>query len=300
VHLLIPRDVNPPKPVAGSDGLNRYAELTPFGLSSYPRINPSLGSVNVQVPDGNSYYHSLQLSFDRRVTRQLNTMLSYTWSKCIDNGSASFGVEEQPGATPLTSPTLANPYDARADRGLCNQDRRHSFRGGTMISLPFHANRLVDGWMISSIIMANSGRPFSLTDGFDQSGLGTLWRYSRPDAVAGCAATIGNVDRWYDPACFRLQPVGRPGNLGRNTLVGPGFFTTDLALLKDVKLRESVTAQLRVESFNVLNHPNLGQPNPDLFVPNESGGVDISPTAGQITTITTPGRQIQFGLKILF
>jgi hypothetical protein len=299
-HLLVPRDVNPPKPLPGSDGLNRYATLTPFGLSRYPRINPDLGSLNVQVPDGNSNYHSLQVSFDRRVTRDLNTMLSYTWSKCIDNGSASFAFEDQPGAGPFTSPGLSNPYDARADRGLCSQDRRHSFRGGTMISLPFQRKPLLDGWMISAIVMANSGRPFSLTDGFDQSGLGNNFWNSRPDAVAGCKAILGNVDRWYDPACFRLQSAGRPGNLGRNTLTGPRFFTTDLALIKDIKLRESATVQFRAEVFNVLNHTNFGQPNPDVFVQNATGGVDVSPTAGQITSTTTAARQIQFGLKILF
>jgi hypothetical protein len=287
--------------VVGPDGLNRYGTSTSSEVSPNPRINPSLSMVNVQIPDGNSNYNSLQVSFDRRVTRHLNTMFSYTWSKCIDNGSASFDFEEQPGAVgPFTTPTLSNPYDARADRGLCTQDRRHSFRGGTMIVLPFQGNRLVDGWMISAIMMANSGRPFSVTDGFNQSGLGNGDHYSRPDVVAGCPAILGSVDRWYDPACFRLQPVGRPGNLGRNTLRGPGFFTTDLALIKDVKLRESASVQFRTEVFNVLNHPNFGQPNRDLFVPNGSGGVSVSPTAGQITTTTTSARQIQFGVKILF
>jgi hypothetical protein len=169
-----------------------------------------------------------------------------------------------------------------------------------MISLPFQRKPLLDGWMISAIVMANSGRPFSLTDGFDQSGLGNIFWNSRPDAVAGCKSILGNVDRWYDPACFRLQSVGVPGNLGRNTLTGPRFFTTDLALIKDIKLRESATVQFRAEVFNVLNHANFGQPNPDVFVQNGAGGVDVSPTAGQITATTTAARQIQFGLKILF
>jgi outer membrane receptor protein involved in Fe transport len=299
VHLLVTRDLNPPKAVVGPDGQNYYATLTPIGVRPVPRINPSLSRIYDQVPDGNSNYHSLQLSFDRRVTRQLNAMLSYTWSKCIDNSSSTFAFEQQ-AAGPFFSTALSNAYDARADRGRCTWDRRHSFRGGTMISLPFQKNRLVDNWMISAIVMANSGRPFSVTDGFDISGLGSPIQNSRPDVIANCDAILGNVDRWYDPACFSLQQIGRPGNLGRNTLTGPAFFTTDLALIKDIKLRESATVQFRAEVFNALNHPNFGQPNTDLFVFNASGGLDVNPAAGKITTTTTPGRQIQFGLKIFF
>ena len=170
-----------------------------------------------------------------------------------------------------------------------------------MISLPFRGNRLLDGWMVSAIVMANSGRPFSLTDGFDQAGFGNnSLTYSRPDAVAGCKPILGKVEQWYDPLCFRLQQPGRPGNLGRNTLTGPALFTTDLALIKDIKLRESTTVQFRAEIFNLFNHSNLGLPNPDLFIPDGTGGGTVSPTAGRITATTTPARQIQFGVKILF
>ena len=170
-----------------------------------------------------------------------------------------------------------------------------------MISMPFEGNRLLDGWMISAIVMANSGRPFSVTDGFDQAGFANnLLTRSRPDAVAGCKPILGRVDQWYDPACFRLQPAGMPGNLGRNTLTGPGLFTMDLALIKDLKLRERASLQFRTEVFNVFNHPNFGLPNTDLFVPDGTGEGSVSPIAGRITNTTTPGRQIQFGVKILF
>ena len=301
IHLLVPRDLNPPTPAVGPDGLERYGTLSASGaVTPNPRINPAFGRINTLVADGNSSYSSLQASFDRRVTRNLNAMLSYTWSKCIDNGSGSFLIEEtSPSA--ITNLALSNPYDARADRGLCAFDRRHSFRGATMISLPFERNRLLAGWMISAIVMANSGRPFSVTDGFDQAGFANWARTrSRPDAVPGCKPIIGKADRWYDPACFRLQPVGRPGNLGRNTLTGPGMFTTDLALIRDIRLREAATLQFRTEVFNVFNHPNFGLPDLDVFVPDGTGGATVSPTAGRITTTTTPGRQVQFGVKILF
>ena len=169
-----------------------------------------------------------------------------------------------------------------------------------MISLPFAGNRLLDGWTVSAIVMANSGRPFFVADGFDQTGFANTGVPSRPDAVLGCRPILRRVDRWYDPACFRLQGAGLPGTLGRNTLTGPELFTTDLALIKDLKLHEQTTLQFRAEGFNLFNHPNLGLPNPDVFVSDGAGGARVSPTAGQITTTTTPGRQIQFGIKILF
>ena len=71
-------------------------------------------------------------------------------------------------------------------------------------------------------------------------------------------------------------------------------------MIKDIKMREQATLQFRTELFNVFNHPNLGLPDLDVFVPDGTGGATVSPTAGRITTTTTPGRQIQFGVKILF
>ena len=169
-----------------------------------------------------------------------------------------------------------------------------------MFFLPFEGNRFVDGWAVSAIVMANSGRLFTITDGFDQSGLRNFLTPSRPDAVAGCEPILGKVEQWYNPACVRLQSPGRPGNLGRNTLTGPGTFTTDIALIKNIPLRESLSLQFRTEAYNIFNHPNFGLPNTDLFVPDGTGGGAVSPTAGRITSTTTSSRQIQFALKFLF
>ena len=111
---------------------------------------------------------------------------------------------------------------------------------------------------------------------------------------------LGGHDRYWDINAFALPAAGTRGNLGRNTLTGPGLFTTDLALIKDIKLREPATVQFRAEIYNLFNHSNFGLPNPDLFIPDGTGGGTVSPTAGRITATTTPGRQIQFGVKILF
>jgi hypothetical protein len=294
VHLLVPRDLNPPLAAAGPDGLPRYGTLTPRGVAANPRINPAFGNLNYNVSDGNSNYNSLQVSLNRRMASHVTAMLSYTWSKCIDNGSGTILLEEGERG-------LSNPYNARADRGLCSFDLRSNFRGNTVVTLPFRRNPLVRGWQASAIVMANTGYPFSVTDGFDQAGFQNNSQNSRPDAVAGCHAILGKANQWYDPGCFRLEPVGRPGNLGRDTLIGPGLFTADFALLKDTRITESASLQFRAEFFNIFNRTNLGLPDPNLYVPlPATGGGAPNPTAGQITTAATTPRQIQFALKLLF
>jgi outer membrane receptor protein involved in Fe transport len=290
VHLFLSRDLNPPIAIIGPDGLERFGTLTATGVNANPRINPAFARVTLVVAEGNSAYDSLQISLNRPMTRNVAAMMSYTWSKCIDNASSSHILEEGIAG-------LSNPYNARADRGLCTFDYPNTFRGNTVVSFPFRGNRVVEGWQASAIVMANSGSPFSVTDGFDQAGLQTGLN-SRPDAVAGCKAILGTVDHWFNPECFRLQPYGRPGNLGRNTLRGPGMFITDFALLKDTSLGESASVQFRAEFFNIFNHPNFGLPIPDLFVSSGTGAT-VNPAAGRITT-AVPGRQVQFAVKLLF
>ena len=75
----------------------------------------------------------------------------------------------------------------------------------------------------------------------------------------------GSVHQWYNPASFALQAPGTIGNLGRNTLIGPGLMEFDMALAKMTQLTESLGMQFRVETFNIFNHPNYGPPNQDLY-----------------------------------
>ena len=108
---------------------------------------------------------------------------------------------------------------------------------------------------------------------------------------------VGNPNRWLDPAAFLAPPNGSGfyGNLGRDTLPGPGLATWDLSFLKETVLCEALRLQFRAEMFNVLNHPNFNTPNAVVFTPT-----GVSPTAGRITSTATTSRQIQFGLKLLW
>ena len=108
---------------------------------------------------------------------------------------------------------------------------------------------------------------------------------------------LGNPNEWFNPAAFLMPPnnSGFAGDLGRDTLIGPGLATVDFSAMKDTKIRERMTLQFRAEFFNILNHANFNSPNAVVFT--TSG---LSPTAGLITSTSTTSRQIQFGLKLLW
>jgi hypothetical protein len=108
---------------------------------------------------------------------------------------------------------------------------------------------------------------------------------------------LGSPNQWFNPAAFLAPPnnSGFYGNLGRDTLVGPGAAAWDFSLLKETSIREKLRLQFRAEVFNLLNRANFNTPNAVVFTP-----AGVSPTAGVITSTSTTSRQIQFGLKFLW
>ncbi|HEX4166289.1 MAG TPA: hypothetical protein VHZ55_12545 [Bryobacteraceae bacterium] len=108
---------------------------------------------------------------------------------------------------------------------------------------------------------------------------------------------LGNVNQWFNPAAFLQPPTnsGFYGNLGRDTLIGPGLGTWDFSLMKDTAIHVRANLQFRAEFFNLLNRANFNTPNAVVFTPS-----GVSPTAGVITSTSTTSRQIQFGLKLLW
>jgi hypothetical protein len=108
---------------------------------------------------------------------------------------------------------------------------------------------------------------------------------------------LGSSNQWFNPAAFLAPPAnsGFYGNLGRDTLIGPGLGTWDLSALKDIGVRERMRVQFRAEVFNLLNRANFNTPNAIVFTPS-----GVSPSAGVITSTSTNSRQIQFGLKLLW
>ena len=120
----------------------------------------------------------------------------------------------------------------------------------------------------------------------------------RPDLCPGASNNpiLGSPTQYFNPSAFCLQAAGYYGDLGRNTLIGPGLLMINPSLAKQFAVTERAKLQFRAEFFNILNHPNFSIPSARTVFTN-SGPVA---SAGLITTTTTSSRQIQFGMKLTF
>ncbi len=297
VHLFSIVNENPPVPCSLARGpLPSWCPATPSGIpgsASNPftgvLTNPSFGGLLDAAPTSTSRYNSFQASINRQFG-MLQVQASYSWSKCIDIGSASGPQEGSFGVT--------NPYDQSLDRGPCAFNRSENVAANALYSLPFRRNRFVSGWRLAGLVTGASGLPVNVIDGFNQdlSGLGI----SRPNysGAPGChpyqilnKPIPGPAIQYFNPGCYTLQALGTEGNVGRNSIYGPGLVNIDFSILKRTKINEMLDSEFRAEFFNLLNRANFGQPNANIFA---------APTAGQITTLATPPRQIQFVLKLIF
>ena len=157
----------------------------------------------------------------------------------------------------------------------------------------------MEGWSVSAIETVQSGFPFTPQLGFNPSNNGDTRNPVRPSVNPSFSGNVilGNPNKYFDPNAFMVPANGTYGNLGRDTLSGPGLSQLDFSVLKNTMLSERVRLQFRAEAFNILNHANFATPNTIVF---SSATSVANPTAGQITSTSTTSRQIQFGLKLLW
>ncbi len=319
-HELLGIDANEPLPVIcpAFPCPVTYPANFPAALANTPvpagtyyvptsiRANPKLANTWTYFSEADSSYNALQVDLNHRFSSGFLLRGVYTWSKTIDDGD-SLNSTTSGGEPALAS----NPFDLRADRGLANFDVRNVGVINGVYALPFGhgkrflasgrglSNALVSGWTANSIVTLQGGFPFTPQLSYNPSRNGDTRNPVRPfvnPAFSG-AVILGSPNQWFNPAAFLGPPnnSGFYGNLGRDTLIGPGLATWDFSLLKDMPIREAFTLQFRAELFNILNKANFNTPNAVVFTPS-----GVSPTAGVITSTSTTSRQIQFGLKLLW
>jgi hypothetical protein len=293
-RLISDLDLNPPIP--NSSGA--LATLVGGKIVTNPRINNALGALIFKMPFSTSSYNALTAGLERHLTHNVQVQVSYSYSKCLDYGSATGGSEAA-----NTSASIENPYNVATDHGRCSFDITQILRVNGVFVLPFHRNKLIEGWQLSGIASGQTGTALTVNDGFDQVGLQNTTGLPRPNIISGCNPILGLKAEWFNPACFAIEPVGTFGNLGRTTFNGPSLVNFDFAVMKNTalpKISEGFKVQFRAEVFNIFNHTNLGVPGLGAFTQGSNGGANPNASFGVFTGTTTTSRQIQLGLKLVF
>jgi len=270
-HLIRSRDLNQPPPGPGDVSARRpYAEF---------------GGIFFTESGGNSEFHALEVSLNRRLARNFSILATYTFSKSIDDTSAFLG----------TQPDKNFPQDSRnyrAERALSSFDMRHRFTTAYTYNLPGR-----QWWIRNSelrgIVVAQSGQPFTpilLTDNSNTGNQGGIFGSDRPDVLRNPELDDRTPERWFDTSAFAIPAQYRFGSAGRNILEGPGLFTFDLAFSRRFALRERASLSFDAEAFNLFNRTNFDLPERIA---------DDPATFGRIFSAKPP-RQIQFALRLTF
>ncbi|HEX7334588.1 MAG TPA: carboxypeptidase-like regulatory domain-containing protein [Pyrinomonadaceae bacterium] len=250
-----------------------------------------VSGINLLENSAQSWYQAGYVNVRRRFSRGLTFLANYTYSKNLSD-APDFRSPMFESAAPQDNSNL------RREKGL-SCDVRHRFAFSMVYGLPSvgksgFAHAVTKNWRLSAIYQAQSGFPFTISVFGDTANAGTLLGENPIRAnYTGLPVFDENsrtADRWFNPAAFATPPAFTFGNVGRNTVYGPGRQTLDLALQREFSMTETVKLQVRAEAFNALNHANLGTPN--RFV--------NTPQFGTITEASTPGREIQFGVRLSF
>jgi hypothetical protein len=333
-HLQLTQNVNQPFVTNGFYGSTRPFPALPAtspiipAQCAAPNPNCPYGNINQVNSGGNSNYNALWITANKHVSRGLEFLATYTYSKSLDYNSLSTG----------ETYIIQNAYNPRGDYGNSEFDARNRIALSGFYQLPFKGNRFESGWQFGIVFQAQSGNPVNPTLAIGP-GPGISLTV-RPDMLAPIG-TNGNPSNYFTnailcepfngtpsggapviPACaatpfatlavpctFSSTPTApggttypivpgtcHPGTLGRNAIPGPAFVNTDFSVTKDTKITERLNLQFRTEMFDIFNHPNFG--NPVLTATSKS--------FGQITSTRFPtgdfgsSRQVQFALLLQF
>jgi hypothetical protein len=310
-HQILSEDQNTPATVT-CPAPGCPATLAP-GTVFYPsttKANPNVANTTSWIGQGVSNYNGLEVDVRHQLSHGLQLRGVYTFASNLDNGSAW-----NTSVSANTPAFVMYPGNPGLDYGPAATNIRHAAALNGTWELPFSqgllanpvAKDLVGGWSLSGIATLQSGFPFSPQLGYNPTGNGDTRNPVRPNRATGFSGPLygKTVQQWFNPAAFSAPISGTFGNVGRDTLTGPGLTELDLALAKSTTIHERLRAQFRAEFFNLLNHSNFTTPNAVVYSsgPNPktpTAAAAESPTAGVISATATTSRQIQFGLKLLF
>ncbi|MFL6253803.1 MAG: carboxypeptidase regulatory-like domain-containing protein [Pyrinomonadaceae bacterium] len=250
-----------------------------------------VSGINLLENSARSWYDAGYANVRRRFSGGWTFLANYTFAKSLSD-APDFRSPMFESAIPQNNLNLS------LEKGpAC--DIRHRFSLSTVYELPGlgrsgFAHAVTRGWQLAAVYQAQSGYPLTISVFGDTANSGTLLgenpiraNYTGQDVFGPGTRT---ADAWFNPAAFSTPAAFTFGNVGRNTVYGPGRQTLDVALHREFALTEKLRFQIRGELFNALNHTNLGTPN--RFV--------NTPQFGTITEAATPGREVQLGARFSF
>src|ERR1700744_1828644 len=264
------------------------------GNENSRRLYPGLGAVELAQSYEYEGFNSLQANVTRRASNGLTLLSNIVWSKTIDNTSSATEGNTGP----------PNPFNLASGRGPADFDQTVRFNLSANYLIP-NANvqgwksAILNGWQVNAIVSLQTGLPFTVLSGTDRSlsGVGNDYadRVGNPARPAG----VSKVREYFNTAAFVPATIGTFGNIGRNSLRGPGYADVDTSIFKNLFTGERVSAQFQAEAFNTFNRVNFGNPTNSADGNTAPVATVSSGTYGQITSANSP-RVFQFGLKLLF
>ena len=316
-HLEIEANANQ---VVGATSATQVHPFTTLAASSPVKPGAAIASnIGYRTSTGHSSYNAMWAVLSKTMSNGLEFSMNYEWSKSLDINSLG----SQGGLN------LVDSNNPSLNYGLSDFDVRQHYAGTAIYMLPFKRNQLVEGYQLSTIVQYQTGNPVNIVTNSSFNGITGIVRPTQVGHITrskqqlpgianvtffqstglGSGGTVCDVTN-YTSACS-LEVVGTQasttattlptvftglGTMQRNSFTGPGFADVDLSGEKDTKLFEGLTFIIRADAFDILNHPNFGQP---------SGNVQSS-TFGQIlgtrfaTSDGGSSRQLQISAKFIF
>lgn len=265
----------------------------------YPQYS-SIGSINSGV---NSNYSAAQVTLEKRFARGFSFLTNYTWARALDDFAP-------PGSPYLTNSCSCGRW---FDYGPSADDLNKSFKLSGVYQIPrlrmaAVADKIINGWELTGDANWTSGFPFTVFSGYDNSfsamgadraDLNGITNAGQAQLGSG-RSHAAEISEWFNVNDFQPNAIGTFGNSGKNSLRGPRFFNTDMALIKNAKISDRSTLELRAEFYNALNNVNFGRPDNIL---TDTGFGQITGLAGGTSSNpygTSQPRIMQFAAKLSF
>jgi hypothetical protein len=262
------------------------------------------GSGSILIASGaNAFYDGMVASIQHRFSANFSFLANYTWSHCID-------IEDNPGD--IAGTTVQNPANIKGDQSNCGFDFRNIFNSTMVVSSNFSLTGwkalAINNWQFAPLVHIQDGAPFTVTSGVDNSLTDT--GNDRPNVVNAngiythkkiTQSSTGGNRSWVNASAFAQNATGSFGDSGRFAYRGPGYFQLDSAVSRAFPLHERLALILRLEAFNVLNHPAFAAPGSTSGNLGSSSSL-VSSTFGQITsTLNSYGARVfQGAVKLTF